>query len=325
MQRRTFLGGSAAILAGPIFFPDAFAEQPPKLPLIGFLGIASTSFTGTPLTAFREGLQDRGFIEGENITIEYRWAGGDQGKLPALAAELVRLAPDVLVTAGGPLPAQAAQEATRTIPIIATSAAAAVENFARPGGNLTGSATQTSDLNPKRLEFLHEAVPAAALVGVLSNPANPGMPNLVKALEAAAQSLGIHLVTAGARDAGEFDKAFATIAQAGAGALLVMPDPYFYTRHPEIVARAARYKLPAIYEWAEIAQDGGLMAYGESVRALYHRVGDYAGRLLKGAKPGDLPLDQPAVIRLVINLKTAKALSFTFPPSILDRADEVIE
>ena len=237
----------------------------------------------------------------------------------------MRLEPSVIVTAGGPRPARAAQEATRTIPIIASSAAASVANFARPGGHLTGAANQTNDLNPKRLEFLHEAVPGTALVGVLSNSANPGTPDLVKALEATARTLGIRLVTADARNAGEFDKAFATIAQAGAGALLVMPDPYFYTRYPEIVALATQYKLPAIYEWAEITEDGGLMAYGESVRTIYRRVGDYAGRILKGAKPGDLPLDQPALIRLVINLKTANQIGFTFAPQFFDRADEVIE
>ena len=321
MNRRALL----LLLSGSLIATRVLRAQQKAMPVIGFLSIGSTSFTDARLAAFREGLQDQGFIESKNVAVEYRWAAGDPSKLPMLAAELVRLGPAVIVTSGGTRPARAAQEATRTIPIIASSAAASVKNFAHPGGNLTGAATQTNDLNSKRLEFLHEAVPGAALVGVLSNPANPGMAELVNTLEAAAKSLGIRLVIAGARDASEFDEALATISQAGAGALLVMPDPFFYTRHPEIVALAARHKLPAIYEWAEIAQAGGLMAYGESVHDLYRRVGDYAGRILKGAKPGDLPLDQPAVIRLVINLKTAKEIGFAFPPQFFDRADEVIE
>jgi putative tryptophan/tyrosine transport system substrate-binding protein len=320
MRRRELL---ALFGTGAILLHAARAQQP--MPVIGFLGLASSEFSATPLAAFRQGLRDQGFVEGTNVTIEYRWAGGDVHKLPALAAELVGLRPNVLVTSGGGAAARAAQEATNSIPIIASNAAGTVANFARPGGNLTGAANQTGVLVPKRLQLLHEAVPGAKLVAVLVNPDSPSTRATVEAVEAAAQALGVRLTKAEARDAADFEGAFAAMGQARADALLVAPDPFFFSRYPEIVALAARYKLPAIYEWAEMARDGGLMAYGDSLSALYRRVGDYAGRVLRGANPAELPLDQPAAIGLVVNLKTAQALGLAIPQSILARADEVIE
>ena len=325
MQRRTLLGGSVAILADPLCLSDAFAEQPSKLQLIGWLGLASGALFQAALPGFREGLAGQGYTEGENVGIVYRFAEGDSAKLPALAADLVALPVDVIVAAGGQRPAQAVQATSRTIPIVSTSAAPIVPNFARPDANITGVSNQTEELSPKRLELLHDTVPTARLVGFLFNPANSRAAGMMEAAETAAAALGVRLVTGEARGESELDGAFARMAAAGAGACLIMADPRFFAWHRAIVDLAARYKLPAIYEWREIAVNGGLMAYGDSLLALYRRVGDYAGRILKGAKPADLPVQQPTTFELVVHLKTATALGLTVPPSILARADEVIE
>jgi putative ABC transport system substrate-binding protein len=317
MRRRELL----LFCAGTLAALRALGAEQETVPMIGFLGIASAEFSVTPLTAFHQGLRDQGFTEGENVAIEYRWAGGDVRKLAALAIELVGLRPNVLVTSGGGAAARTAQEATNSIPIIASNAAGTVANFARPGGNLTGAANQSGVLVPKRLQLLHEAVPGAKLVAVLVNPDSPSTPASVEAVEAAAQVLGVRLTKVEARNAADFEGAFAAMRQTGADAVLVAPDPFFFSRYPEIVALAARYKLPAIYEWAEMARDGGLMAYGDSLSALDRRVGDYAGRVLHGANPAERPLDQPAAI----GLKTAQALGLTISQAILARADEVIE
>jgi putative ABC transport system substrate-binding protein len=223
------------------------------------------------------------------------------------------------------LPTRAALAATKTIPIVSSSAAVFIRSFARPGANVTGVGNQTLQLLPKRLELLHNTVPAAKLIGYLLNPADADAGGAFKEVKAAAGELGIRLVTAEARGEADFERAFIEMTKAGAGALLPAASPVFFARHRALVALAAQYKLPAIYEWREEAVDGGLMAYGDSLSALYRRVGDYVGRILKGAKPADLPVEQPGVIRLVVNLKTAKALGLAIPPSILARADEVIE
>ena len=320
MRRRELL-----LIAGASAASRPLRAEQNAAPIIGFLGLASAEFSAAPLAAFREGLRDQGFIEGKNVSIEYRWAGGNPDRLPALASELVGLGPAVIVTSGGPAPAKAAYNATQTITIVASSSSSAVKDFSRPGGNLTGSATQTDVVNPKRLQLLHEAVPGAALIGVLANPTVSETSDYVKALETAAQSLGVRIMIVEAGSAADFEAAFGRMAQQQAQALLVMPDPFLFSQHRAIVALALRYRLPAIYEWGEIAQNGGLMAYGDSLQALYRRVGDYAGRALKGTKPADLPVDQPSAIRLVVNLMTAQALGLTIPQSILTRADEVIE
>src|SRR4051794_21682250 len=249
MRRREF----AKLVAAMVSWPAVASAQKP-MPVVGFLGLASTQFSATPLTAFHEGLRDQGFIEGGNVAIEYRWAGGDVAKLPALAAELVRLRPKVLVTSGGQAAARAAQEATNSIPIIASSAGATVANFAHPGGNLTGAANQSIALLPKRLQLLHEAVPGAKLVAVLVNPDTPSTPAIFETLQAAAQALRIRLTRVEVRNAADFESAFAAMREAGADALLVAPDPFFFSNYPKIVALAARDKLPAMYEWAEMAR-----------------------------------------------------------------------
>ena len=323
---RPVLSAFATIVVGLALSSGAGAQQQTRMPVIGFLGAAWASDYPGPLEAFHEGLKDQGYVEGKNVAITYRWALGDTEKLPALAAELVRIGVDVIVASGGLSPALAAQAATQKIPIVSTGAGGSLAaSFAQPGGNVTGAQSQSTGLNPKRLELLHQAVPDAILAAVLFNPVTIESPETLNELREAARSLGVRLYMAEARSEGDLDNAFALIAQAGAGAVLVIGGPSFLTQREKIVALAARYKSPAIYNWREFAADGGLMAYGDSLSTLYRRAGDYAGRILKGAEPGDLPIDRPAVIQLVINLQTAKALGLTLPPAILGRADEVIE
>jgi putative ABC transport system substrate-binding protein len=312
-------------LAGAIAASRPLRAEHKAIPIVGFLGIASPTNFADALSAFRDGLRGQGYVEDRNVAIQYRWAAGDAAKLPVLAAELVRMQVEVIATSGGPLPTRAALAATKTIPIVSSSAAVFIRSFARPGANVTGVGNQTLQLLPKRLELLHNTVPAAKLIGYLLNPADADAGGAFKEVKAAAGELGIRLVTAEARGEADFERAFIEMTKAGAGALLPAASPVFFARHRALVALAAQYKLPAIYEWREEAVDGGLMAYGDSLSALYRRVGDYVGRILKGAKPADLPVEQPGVIRLVVNLKTAKALGLAIPPSILARADEVIE
>jgi len=322
MNRRDLI----LLLSGAMTAAPVLRAQQKTMPVIGWLGLASGALFSAAFPAFREGLASQGYVEGEDVAIVFRWAGGDVSKLLALAAELVAMPVDVIVATGGPVSNAAAQAATPTIPIVSSSAARSVSNFARPDANLTGVANQTTELNAKRLELLHETVPGVGLIGFLFNPASgPLAGEMKKEVEEAAANLKIRLVTAEARGEAEFDEAFAEMTKAGAGACLVMADPVYFAQHLPIVALAARHKLPAIYEWREIALNGGLMAYGDSFLALFRRVGDYVGRILKGAKPADLPVEQPGRIRLVVNLKTVDALGLTVPPLILARADEVIE
>jgi putative ABC transport system substrate-binding protein len=312
-------------LAGAIAASRPLHAEDKPMPVVGFLGIASTATFSDALAAFRAGLGSEGYVEGQNVAVAYRWAAGDTAKLPALAAELAQLRVDVIATSGGTLPTRAALAATKTIPIVSSSAALLVRSFARPGANVTGVGNQTSELMPKRLALLHQTVPQAKLVGFLFDPDADSARKAPAKVEAEAAKLGIRLVTAEARGEADFDRAFAELTKAGAAALLPDANPVFFARHRALVALAAQHKLPAIYEWREEAVDGGLMAYGDSLSALYRRVGDYVGRILKGAKPADLPVEQPGVIRFVVNLKTANALGLAVPPSILARADEVIE
>jgi putative ABC transport system substrate-binding protein len=326
MRRRTFLRSAAtAVLA---ISPAVRAQQLSRKPVIGYLGLAPAEAFSRQVEDFRQGLAGQGFTEGSNIEIEYRWAGGDPAKLPTLAQELVQMKVDVISTAGGGKPMLAAAAATKTIPIVSSSATPNIATLARVQSNVTGAGTQTADLNPKRLELLHTAVPEAAVIVALSDPegfsTSERAAEVAKVMADATALLRVRLVTINASKVADFDGAFAQIGGSGAGALLVMSSPFFFVEHPRIVAFANRSRLPAIYEWADIPRNGGLMAYGDSVHALYRRAGDYVGRVLKGSKPADLPIDVPPKIGLTINLNTAQEIGFTFPLGFRDRAEEVI-
>jgi putative tryptophan/tyrosine transport system substrate-binding protein len=326
--RRKFLatlGGAAA--AWPLL---AHAQQPP-MPVIGFLSSSSAESSAYRLDALRQGLGESGYAEGQNVTIEYRWADGQYDRLPSLAAELVRREVAIIVATGaGGVAAQAAKRATSTIPIVFSSAvdpikAGLVASINRPGGNATGFVQFTALLEAKRLQLLHELVPNATVIGVLVNAANPVAETQTADVQAAARSISrqVHVVTASSE--GEFDAAFAGLAQQRIGGLLIAADPFFFSRREQLVALAARYALPAVYEWREFVVDGGLMSYGNRVTDAYHQIGIYCGRILKGANPADLPVVQPTKFELVINLKTAKALGLTVPNAMQLLADEVIE
>jgi putative ABC transport system substrate-binding protein len=284
---------------------------------------------GPGVAAFRAGLSETGYIEGQNLAIEYRWAEGRYDRLPALAADLVGHNVVVIVTSAAP-GIQAAKSATSTIPIVFIAggdlvAAGLVASLARPGGNLTGISFLNPELNPKRFELLSELVPQAKVIALLVNPNYPATERVIRAVQEAARANGVQLHILKASTESEIDAAFAALVQRQAGALVVSSDPFFFIRREQIVALAARHAVPAIYEWRQFVVEGGLTSYGTSVTAAFRQVGIYTGKILKGAKPADLPVVQPTTFELVVNLKTAKTLGLTIPPSILSRADEVIE
>jgi len=301
------------------------------MPVIGFLAGTSPGPNAANLAAFRQGLSETGYVEGQSVSFEYRWAEGHFDQLPALATDLVNRKVDVIVTSGGPVPARAAKNATTTIPIAAVVggdpiADGLIASLARPGGNLTGATFMMTELMPKLLELLSELVPRASVIALLVNPNDaPSAERTMRDVQAAARlkERQLHILKAG--NESEIDAAFATLDQMHVGALFVGADAFFNSRREQLVALAARYSIPAIYEWREFAAAGGLMSYGPSITAAYRQVGTYAGRILKGAKPADLPVQQPTTFELVANLNTAKPLGLTVPPSILARADEVIE
>jgi putative ABC transport system substrate-binding protein len=305
------------------------AQQPPT-PVIGFLNNLSPGAIARPVTAFREGLKEAGYIEGHNLAIEYRWAENHSDRLPELAADLVRRQVAVIVATGGGASALAAKAATTTIPTVFSSATDPVElglvaSLNRPGGNATGVHVMTNSLEAKRLGLLHELMPNAATIAVLVNPGTPGADSQLTEAETAALAVARKILVLRADSEPELDNAFATLAKDRAEALLVAADPFFNAHRQQIVALAARYAIPAIYEFREFAAVGGLMSYGISLADAYRQVGLYTGRILQGAKPADLPVMQPTRFELVINLKVAKVLGITVPPMLLARADEVIE
>jgi putative tryptophan/tyrosine transport system substrate-binding protein len=307
--------------------PSAVRAQQRAIPVIGFLG--STSPNELLLAAFHQGLSENGYVDGKNLAIEYRWAEGQYNRLPALAADLVGRKVDVIVTLGGGSSALPAKGATSTIPIVSVGgdlvAAGLITSLARPGGNLTGISIMNTELPPKRLELLSELVPNAGVIALLVNPDNPGAEPMMRDVQEAARSKGLQLPILRASTVGEIDAAFASLGHLRAGALLVGNDPFFASRRDQLVALASRHAVPAMHEWRETVEAGGLIAYGPSLAGVYRQLGIYAGKILKGAKPADLPVQQPTTFELVVNLKTAKALGLTVPPSILARADEVIE
>jgi putative ABC transport system substrate-binding protein len=311
--------------------PVVARSQQKAMPVIGFLSGASPGPYAPFVAAFREGLGETGYIEGQNVAIEYRWAEGSFDRLPALAADLVGRQVDVIAAAVPGLPAaHAAKNATTTIPIVFTSGVDPVEfglvaSFARPGGNLTGVSFLNVELMAKRLELLTELVPQAKVIVLLVNPTNENAERVVRDGQDAARAKGVQLTTLKAATESEIDTAFATLAQLRAGALLVGPDPFFVNRREQLVVLASRHAVPAMYYWREAVAAGGLISYGASLTSVFRLLGVYAGNILKGAKPADLPVQQPTTLELVVNLKTAKALGLTVPPSILARVDEVIE
>ena len=327
MDRRTFIGSVAGgLLAAPL----AARAQKLAMPVIGFLGSASLTQWASFVAAFRQGLKETGYVEGKNVAIEFRWAEGHYDRLPALASDLVSRQVAVIFAAGGGGGARAAKAATSTIPIVFTGGDGVkmglVASLNHPGGNVTGINFFTNELMPKRLQLLHELVPNVTVVAFIRNPSDPTGTGESRArnVQETARTFGLQLRLLSAANEQEIDAAFATFAQLRPGALLVDSDLFFNARREQIVALAAQNKVPAIYDLRDYAAGGGLMSYGASIAEAYRQAGIYTGRILKGAKPADLPVLQSTTFELVINAKTAKALGLTIPQSLLLRA-EVIE
>jgi putative tryptophan/tyrosine transport system substrate-binding protein len=327
MNRReliTLIGGAAA---WPL---AARAQQPATMPVVGILG-GHTGAEWTPfIAAFNVGLKEIGFVEGQNVRIAYRWAEGHYDRLPALAADLVRSRVAVIAAVGGVNSAIAAKAVTSEIPIVFLTGRDPVElgfvkSFNRPGGNLTGINLQNAELESKRLELLRELVANAATIAILINPDNRNHRSRVDALAAAVRAGGQQVVVLGAAAEGDFEPAFAMLSQRGANALIVSPDPFLDSHRETLVSLTARYAVPAIFQWREFVQAGGLVSYGTSLTDAHRQLGNYTGKILQGASPADLPVVQPTKFELFINLKTAQALGLKVPTSILLRADEVIE
>jgi ABC-type uncharacterized transport system substrate-binding protein len=325
MRRREVL---LWLLGGALTAARALRAQQKAMPVIGFLNSTSPGPFAPQVAAFHQGLSETGYVEGQNVVIEYRWAEGRDDRLPALAADLVGRKVDVIATSGTP-PAQAAKTATSTIPIVFSVGdpvgLGLIASLSRPGGNLTGVSNLAVELNPKRLELVSELVPQAGVIALLVNQNNPNTARNIEDMQSAARLKALQLPILKAGTESEIDAAFANVVRLHAGALVVATDPFLNSRRDQLVALASRHAVPAIYYWREFPAAGGLISYGPSNTAAHRQVGIYTGRILKGAKPADLPVEQPTRFELVVNLNTANALGLTVPPSILSRADEVIE
>jgi putative ABC transport system substrate-binding protein len=327
VRRRDFIkviAGSAA--AWPI---TARAQQPAK-PVIGFLNAASAKGYARPLSAFLKGLSEAGYVDGRNVAIEYRWAEGRSDWLPAMAADLVRRQVAV-IAATTTQAALAAKAASATIPIVFETASDPIQlglvtSLNQPGGNVTGVTQTNVEMAPKRLQLLHELLPTASVMALLVYPANPVLAEAnTKELQAAARALGLELHVLNANTESDFDGVFAKLVQLRAGGLVIGSDPFFTSRSEKLAALTVRHAVPAVYAWREFAVAGGLLSYGAAITEAYRLAGNYTGRILKGDKPADLPVQQLTKVELVINLKTAKALGLNIPNTLIGRADEVIE
>jgi len=326
IERREFI----ALLGGAATWPLAARAQQPAVPVIGWLASTSPQAQGHFASAFREGLKEVGYVEGQNVAIEYRWAQDQNDRLPALAADLVGARVALIATAGGTVAALAAKAATGTIPIVFVTGADPVEtglvaSLNRPGGNVTGVGVSTATLEAKKLELLRDSIPQIKSVAMILNPTNAVSDAQSKAFQAAAHTTGLQAHIVHVRTESGLDIAFSTLAQQGADALIVASDPFFDSIRDRLVAMAARHAMPTIYDRREFVMVGGLMSYGASFVAAHHLAGLYAARILKGEKPSNLPVALPTEFELVVNLKAAKAIGLRIPESFLARADEVIE
>jgi putative ABC transport system substrate-binding protein len=325
IQRREFI----TLLGGAAAWPQAAGAQQPAMPVIGLLDPRSPHMLATPSRGFRQGLKDTGYVEGENVALEYRWAENQMDRLPALAAELVSRRVSV-IAASTPIAAIAAKAATTTIPIVFVVnedpvKLGLVASLARPGGNATGINILHAELTAKRLELLREVMPAATRVAVLVNPANATNTESTLRDMAAASTIGLQIKVLNASTSREIETAFASFMRERPDALFVSSDPYFYSRRVQLAVLAAHHTIPATYSQRDFPEVGGLMSYGTSLMDAFRQIGVYAGRILKGTKPSDLPVEQPTKFELVINLPTANVLGLEIPPTLLARADEVIE
>jgi putative ABC transport system substrate-binding protein len=325
VKRRQFI----SLLGGAVAWPIAARAQQ-QLPIIGILSSRSRATDALLIAVIRQGLNDTGFVEGRNVSIEYRWSEGNYARLAALAADLVGRKVAVIVTIGGDVAALAAKAATSTLPVVFTVAtdpvrSGLVSNLHRPGGNLTGHSGFLTEIEPKRLQLLRELLPDATTIGVLVNPNVPYIDTQLNDIRSSAASIGREIVILNAGTIAEIDAAFATLRQMRADALSVAVDPFFFDRATQIVVLAARHAVPALYFRREFAAVGGLISYGTNADEGYRLLGVYAGRILKGEKPGDLPIQLPTKFELVINSSTARALALDVPPTLLARADQIIE